>query len=55
VKALFDFSPQPEDKNQLPFKEGDRLAIIDKTGDSWWKAIDGRKIGYVPKNFVAPL
>ncbi len=34
-----------------------QISIIDKSGDKegWWKAFDGRKIGYIPKEFVVPI
>lgn len=59
VRALFDFPPSQEldQKNMLTFREGDKFSIIDKSGDEagWWKAFDGRKIGYIPKNYVVPI
>lgn len=59
VRALFGFSPptDPENKNMLPFREGDKLAVFDKSGETagWWKAFDGRKIGYIPRDYVTPI
>ena len=52
VEAQYEF--YSEEKNMLPLKIGDKVTIIDKSGDAqgWWKACDGRKIGYIPKEFV---
>ena len=56
---MFDFTPPltADQKNMLAFREGEQLSIIDKSGveAGWWKAFDGRKIGYIPKDFVAPI
>ena len=32
----------------------EQVTVLDKLGDEtgWWKAYDGRKIGYIPKNYV---
>ncbi|KAF2214154.1 hypothetical protein CERZMDRAFT_38084 [Cercospora zeae-maydis SCOH1-5] len=52
VTALYDFEGQtPED---LPFREGDRIKVIKKTGstDDWWEGeVNGRK-GSFPANYV---
>ena len=55
VEAQYEF--YSEEKNMLPLKPGDRVTIIDKSGDAqgWWKACDGRKIGYIPKEFVSQV
>ena len=55
VEAQYEF--YTEEKNMLPLKPGDKVTIIDKSGDAqgWWKACDGRKIGYIPKEFVTPI
>jgi hypothetical protein len=55
VEAQYEF--YSEEKNMLPLKPGDKVTIIDKSGDSqgWWKACDGSKIGYIPKEFVTAI
>ena len=55
VEAQYEFFS--EEKNMLSLKPGDRITIIDKSGDEqgWWKACDGRKIGYIPKEFVTSI
>ncbi|XP_059086195.1 protein vav-like isoform X2 [Tigriopus californicus] len=52
--ALFDFEPDPKERNQLRMKTGDRVTIIDKYGDSqgWWKACDNVTVGFIPKDYV---
>jgi len=33
-----------------------QVFIVDKHGDSgWWKAFDGKAIGYIPKDYVTPF
>ena len=38
----------------MPLKAGDVVTVIDKSGDSqgWWKAFNGQRVGFVPKDFV---
>lgn len=57
MEALFDFAPDPKDSNMLPMKTGDRVVVVDKTGDSrgWWKACRNVRTGYIPKDFVGPV
>uniref|UniRef100_A0A8C4RTW3 Tyrosine-protein kinase n=1 Tax=Erpetoichthys calabaricus TaxID=27687 RepID=A0A8C4RTW3_ERPCA len=56
--ALFDYTSRtPEDLN---FKTGDKLEVLDKSYDEWWmaKALSGRsmgKQGYIPSNYVVPM
>ncbi len=52
AEAQFDWSPT--EKNMLPLRQGDRLTVMDKMGDSrgWWKAFDGSRVGFIPKNYV---
>ena len=56
MESLFDFSPDPTEKNMLPLKTGDRVIVIDKAGDGqgWWKAYDdaANRVGFIPKDFV---
>jgi guanine nucleotide exchange factor VAV len=59
VEAQFDFAPDTGANgsmggNMLPLKAGNVVTVIDKTGDSqgWWKAYDGFRVGFVPKDFV---
>ncbi len=52
VQAKYDFSPADEDINMLPLRPGDIVTVIDKTAQGWWKAHNGTRIGYIPKDFV---
>ena len=38
----------------LSLQAGDVVTVIDKSGDSqgWWKAFNGQRVGFVPKDFV---
>ncbi|RWS07986.1 tyrosine-protein kinase Src42A-like protein, partial [Dinothrombium tinctorium] len=51
--ALYDYEART--KEDLSFKKGEKLVVIDKVDDEWWLA---RKIvtseeGYIPSNYVA--
>ena len=41
----------------VPRQVGDRVTVLDRSaeGQGWLKAYNGVKIGYIPKNFVAPI
>ena len=71
VLTLYDYDPvldvvhnqeepdfvAPDKSIQLPFKRGERLAVI-STNLEWWlvcKSTESGKEGYVPTVFVAPL
>lgn len=44
-----------EEKNTLPLHLGERVTVVDKSGDGhgWWKACNARnRLGYIPKDFV---
>ncbi|XP_055513734.1 adapter molecule crk [Leucoraja erinacea] len=51
VRALFDFPGN--DEEDLPFRKGDLLRVIDKPEDQWWNAqsADGR-CGMIPVPYV---
>ena len=36
----------------LPFRRGDVITVIDKTGDAWWYGSMGVSEGYFPKDLV---
>ncbi|KAF8157812.1 hypothetical protein B0H34DRAFT_797265 [Crassisporium funariophilum] len=52
AEALFDYRASDDDANELSFKKGEILEVIDKTG-KWWEARlrDGRK-GIAPSNYL---
>lgn len=51
VRALFDFSGN--DTEDLPFRKGDILRVLDKPEEQWWNAgnQEGRT-GMIPVNYV---
>lgn len=50
AKALYDFDA--EDDDELDFKEGDVMSIVDQEDPNWWDAeLNGRK-GKVPSNYL---
>jgi len=53
-KALYDYSAQEE--NELTFKEGDLINLVEVYEDSdWWKGELNGKIGIFPSNFTEEL
>ncbi|XP_046855315.1 growth factor receptor-bound protein 2-like [Xenia sp. Carnegie-2017] len=51
VKALFDFNPQEE--NELQFKKGEIIEVVEQDDPNWWKGrLQGRE-GLFPSNYVA--
>lgn len=50
VKALFDYEvSQPED---LPFKKGDTIKVLNKVSEEWWEGECHEKVGIFPSAFV---
>lgn len=53
-KALYDYTAQRPD--ELSFKEGDLIYIIDMLSDkNWWRAKSGDLTGLVPFNYSMNL
>eukprot|EP00055_Hartaetosiga_balthica_P010891 m.47867 g.47867 ORF g.47867 m.47867 type:complete len:532 (+) comp7363_c4_seq1:221-1816(+) len=53
--ALFDYEARTDD--DLAFKKGDKLIIINSSDGDWWQAthsITGKE-GYIPSNYVAKV
>lgn len=48
--ALYDYAGTSSD--EISFVEGDRLAIVDSSDASWWKAVKGDVVGIVPASYV---
>eukprot|EP00299_Pterocystis_sp_00344_P014783 c7341_g1_i1.p1 GENE.c7341_g1_i1~~c7341_g1_i1.p1 ORF type:complete len:375 (+),score=101.00 c7341_g1_i1:52-1176(+) len=53
VKAVFDFEGQHED--ELSFRDGDVLTVVEESEEGWWKAELNGKQGMIPFNYVRPL
>lgn len=52
VRALYSF--KTVSPNELPFKKGDTITVLDCRG-RWWQAQKEDRIGFIPSNYVAVL
>ncbi|KAI8078836.1 uncharacterized protein BX664DRAFT_380965 [Halteromyces radiatus] len=53
LEALYYYEAQNDD--ELTIMEGDRLTIVEDSGDGWIKVRRGNDIGVIPANYVGPV
>lgn len=53
VKALYDFKGTEED--ELPFKQGDTIRVLDSSHKDWWKGTLHGKTGLFPRNYTSMI
>ncbi|TID20485.1 hypothetical protein CANINC_003602 [Pichia inconspicua] len=53
VEAIYDFQPQQSEDLQL--YAGDKIKVIEKISDAWWKGDCNGRIGIFPSNYVRSI
>ncbi|XP_059809565.1 GRB2-related adapter protein-like [Hypanus sabinus] len=53
VRAMFDFTAEADD--ELEFKCGDIIEVLDTSDPSWWKGSLWGQIGLFPSNYVSSI
>ncbi|ODV87514.1 hypothetical protein CANARDRAFT_6045 [[Candida] arabinofermentans NRRL YB-2248] len=53
AEAIYDYKAQ--ESEDLSFKQGDKIQIIERTSDAWWKGTLNGNSGMFPSNYVKVL
>ncbi|CAO2601753.1 GRB2-related adaptor protein 2 [Lemmus lemmus] len=53
ARALYDFEALEED--ELGFRSGEVVEVLDSSNPSWWTGRLHNKLGLFPANYVAPM
>lgn len=52
VIALYNFEPDENDREMLPFKIGDKIQVLQSVYRQWWRGSCNGKVGMFPTNYV---
>ncbi|KAJ6577344.1 hypothetical protein B0H19DRAFT_1119333 [Mycena capillaripes] len=55
AKALWGFNEQAQNSNDLSFRAGDTIEIIEETNSDWWTGRHNGRQGLFPSNYVEKL
>lgn len=53
AEAIYDYAPQQSD--DLKLSKGDKVTVLEKLSDAWWKGSANGKVGVFPANYVKLL
>lgn len=51
--AKFDFGGSTD--IELQFKKGNKITVIEKADNGWWKGICEGQVGWFPETYVRPI
>ncbi|KAK3616973.1 GTP-binding protein Rho1 [Elasticomyces elasticus] len=55
VRALYDYSPEEDDKEALAFVAGDIIVVVSQLESGWWDGVLNGVRGWFPSNYVDTL
>ncbi|XP_066563208.1 GRB2-related adapter protein 2a [Amia ocellicauda] len=53
VRALYDFTA--EENDELGFRGGDIIEVLDRSDSSWWRGRLRGRVGLFPSNYITPI
>ncbi|XP_065149002.1 cytoplasmic protein NCK2-like isoform X1 [Paramisgurnus dabryanus] len=52
IPALVKFSYTPEREDELNLVKGERVVVMEKCSDGWWRGSNAGRVGWFPSNYV---